>query len=285
MPLKTVTFTSFKAKIRMKFRSLLKLLFFLTMALNSQISANPDSLAQRGYLKILCEREDVEILLDGKTIGKTPLPVLEVEAGKHNIAALNPARFLWGQFDWQEEIHISPAETLVVQPKFAEVIAFRSHPDGAKVYLNDQFIGETPIYIIKKLTPGTTFILRKKYYFPETVTFDGKYPAFFNIQLSRNVAEFRKYQQLLRSQKTRQTRYRKATFALWTISLLSGMSSIYFKQEANQNYRDYLKTSSLKKMNQYFDDTIKYDNLSNVALGIFQGSLLFSFFTLYKSYR
>ncbi|NOZ62457.1 MAG: hypothetical protein GXO74_12340 [Calditrichaeota bacterium] len=269
----------------MKFSAILTIFFISATLILNAANGQTKRSVRTGFVRIQTERDSVEILLDDKKVGTTPLPPFLATVGKHSVTALNPQRYLWGQFDWRREIYVAPAETLTVRPKFVEIIVFRSQPDGAQVYANDKLIGETPIYFIKKVAAGTEFTIRKTNYYPETVTFNGKYPAFFNIQLSRNEKEFQRQQLMLHLQKRRQSHYRKATYGLWALSAFSGLSSIYFKQQANKNYHNYLGSSSLNKMNRYFDNSLKYDNDSNIALGVFQGCFLLSFYMLYQSYH
>ena len=239
--------------------------------------------AQTGYLGLSAKQNGVEILLDGKRVGRTPLPILQLNQGKYSLWAKNPSRMLWGQFDFHREITIHAAETLYVEIAFPRVIIFRSNPDGAEVYLKNRYIGKTPLYYFDDVEPGTDFILKKNYYYAKTIRFDGKYPAIFNVHLVINEDAYRAYKRILQQQQKRQAFYKKTTFGLWTVAFLSGVSSIYFKQQANNNYQNYLHSASLTKMNRYYDNTLKFDNYSNFGLVTFQISLLASFYTFYKS--
>lgn len=261
--------------------------FISVLFLLQKTNAQPGMQTQTGnaFLQIQCEQTGVEIVIDRKSRGKTPLPILSITPGNHSITALNPRRFLWGQFDWHKEISLAPAETLQIKIEFPEVITIRSYPDEAEVFLNDEFIGETPLYFTKRLTPGTKFTLRKKNYFPETITFDGRYPAFYNIRLTRNEQEYQRQLFMQNLERKKHARYRRASYGLWAASLFSGLTSIYFKQEANKNYKNYQNSASLIKMNQYFDNSLKYDNISNISLGIFQSTFWLSLYMLYKSYH
>lgn len=237
----------------------------------------------KGFIKIISEKAGVEVFLDSIKIGTTPLSVISVNSGKHILFAPNPNRFLWGQVDFTRQIDIHPKDTMTVQLKFPTVLVFRSIPDGAEIYLKDKLIGNTPLYFFENVEPGTEFIIKKKYYYPETVTYNENSSAFFDVRLNLNEDEYRNFQFSLLRLKKKKNFYKNTTYSLWTVSLISGLGSIYFKQIANQNYHDYLHSASLNKMEKYYNNSLKFDNLSNIGIGIFQATLFLSFYTFYKS--
>ena len=61
-------------------------------------------------------------------------------------------------------------------------------------------------------------------------------------------------------------RYLKPGLA--TLALLSNWGSFYFKRVADDHYKKYHATSSLPKMNYYYNKTLQFDHISNVFLAV-----------------
>ena len=105
---------------------------------------------------------------------------------------------------------------------------------------------------------------------------------FINIQLNKKNNLYNLHKIKFNKLKSR---YRKLSYSLFGLSLISGFSSIYFKNQADQNYNKYLTNGSLNNMNNYFQKSKKYDRYTNTALGVLQGCFLLSFYFLMKSFE
>ena len=256
---------------------LILLIFFEYLFTYAQEKSSP------GYLKIVCDVNNVQVLINGKTIGTTPLEIISLPPGKYLVTALNPHRMIWGNADWQQEITIIPSDTVHIQPHFLCLINIRTKPHGADLYLNDEYLGKTPLWIKKPASPGNKLCLKKEGYKDFWIDFDKYQQNHFNIKLEKDEEIYNLQKYLEIQHQKYKSRYRKVTYGLWAVSVISGLTSIYFKQQANENYEKYLTTGSLSKMNQYYDNSVRYDNYTNICLGIFQGSFLLSFYFFMKS--
>jgi len=235
-----------------------------------------------GYLQIESDSGGIEILIDGKLIGMTPLPPIALQPGIHQIAALNPQRFLWGNLDWQQTIQIISGDTVFLRPVFKILFSVQSEPFGAEVYLNGEFQGTTPLTLAFESTAPNSLIIKKEGYNDHVIDLNRFQANQLHVQLIKNDQFFDVKGEKLQQQKI-QRRYRKLTYGLWGLSVLTGLATVYFKDQADEKYQQYLVAGSLQDMNKLFNNTKRFDQYSNISLGAVQGCFVLSFYFLIKS--
>lgn len=64
-------------------------------------------------------------------------------------------------------------------------------------------------------------------------------------------------------------------------TIVFNWSSFYLKRRADDYYRDYRRTSSIRRMNNFYKKTALYDKLSAAALGVAAASLSAFFYILW----
>lgn len=234
------------------------------------------------YLKVETDSTGIVILCDGKILGPTPLPVVNLVAGEHQIVALNPKRFLWGNPDWSRQLTFPPAETLVVAPRFQKQVFIQTEPFGADVYINDEWHGTTPLIMLLDGINRQQLMFKKDGYETQLLQFDPVQSNYVKLQLIRKNAYFEKIN-AKSSQRTAQLRHRRLTYGLWGLSIVTGLATVYFKDQADEKYRRYLQAGSFKEMSSYFNDARRFDRYSNISLGAVQGCFVLSFYFLIKS--
>lgn len=235
-----------------------------------------------GYATIETDSIGIEILVNGKLIGATPLPPIALQPGTHEIAALHPQRFLWGNLDWVQTIHITSGDTAVLKPTFRILLSIQSEPFGAEVLLNNELQGTTPLTIVIDPKDSYSLILKKEGYNDYFSAGNQFYSSHLNVQLSKNDQFFDTNQEKQQRQQ-HQRRYRKITYSLWGLSILTGLATVYFKDQADEKYQQYLVSGSLQEMNKLFNEANRYDRYSNISLGAVQGCFVLSFYFLIKS--
>ncbi|MDZ7337232.1 MAG: hypothetical protein ONB30_01690 [candidate division KSB1 bacterium] len=57
-------------------------------------------------------------------------------------------------------------------------------------------------------------------------------------------------------------------------AVTSGAASMYFKNTADERYESYLRASSPKEMNRYYDEACRFDRYAAIAYGGFQVSFV-----------
>ncbi|MCU0644967.1 MAG: PEGA domain-containing protein [bacterium] len=237
-----------------------------------------------GYVKIETDSAGIEILIDGKLIGMTPLPFIALQPGIHQIAALHPQRFLWGNLDWLQTVQIAAGDSIILKPSFKILFSLQSKPFGAEIYINGEFQGTTPLTIAIESKDSSSVILKKEGYNDQFLNLNQFQTNHLQIPLVRNNQLF-DFKQVEENEQKKQSHYRKLTYGMWGLSVLTGLATVYFKDQADEKYRQYLVASSLRDMNKLFNDSRRFDQYSNISLGAVQGCFVLSFYFLIKSVK
>ncbi|WP_297073261.1 PEGA domain-containing protein [Thermococcus sp.] len=99
---------------------------------------------RQAELNVSSTPEGAEIYLDGLPLGKTPLS-RHVQPGNYTLTIV-----LKGYFNWTKNVTLGPGENLTInaalRPK-PGVISVVSHPEGAKVYVDGNYTGKTPLNV------------------------------------------------------------------------------------------------------------------------------------------
>jgi len=104
-----------------------------------------------GTLEVHSEPSHALVYVDNAYVGQTPL-VASVEAGRHRIVVKKP-----GYQPYEVSVRLNPGERVQVYARlYPEVergrLSVRSDPEGARVYLNGNYQGKTPLVL--DLRPG-----------------------------------------------------------------------------------------------------------------------------------
>ena len=236
-----------------------------------------------GYLKIDSDSSRIEIRLDDRSLGYTPLPVISLSSGDHVVAALNPNPFIWGNLDWQDSIKITSNDTVIVRPEFKTIFYIQTNPFDAEVFLNNKLTGNTPLTISINPKHKEQLLFKKTGFKDYLVNLNQVKNNYLNINLIQNQVQLNldefEHQQLSRSK----NHYRLATYSLWGLSILTGLTTVYLKDQADNRYQQYLVAGSLTDMNKYYNDAKRFDRYTYISLGALQGCFLLSFYFLMKS--
>ncbi len=262
-------------------RNFISSLLFYSLLIISPALCQTGELA--GYLKIDSDSSKIEIRLDDKTLGYTPLPIISLPPGDHQVAALNPNPFIWGNLDWQESIKIIPGDTLIIRPDFKTLFYIQTNPFDAEVFLNSKLLGNTPLTVSINSKKNEQLLLKKDGFRDYLVNLNQVKNNYLNINLIQNHTQLKlneiEHYQLSRSK----NHYRAATYSLWALSILTGLSTVYLKDQADNKYQEYLVAGSLSEMNKYYNDAKRFDRYTYISLGALQGCFLLSFYFLMKS--
>jgi len=104
-----------------------------------------------GYLSVSSTPSGADVYLDGIYQGTTPLIISDVSVGYHNVKITK-----FGYQDYQTEVYVRDGETTYVTATLKSEIStlqIVSEPFGASVYIDDIYVGKTPITV--KVSPGS----------------------------------------------------------------------------------------------------------------------------------
>ncbi len=227
-------------------------------------------------LSIFSVPSGVQIRLNSVLIGNTPLTKLSVKPGKYSIEAVARDAGIWNMRNVQQEVFIEGGGDTSITIQFPRLIKINSIPFHAKLLQDNHLVGLTPVVVDLKTYRGKDFTLEKTGY--ETTRFtltDQSPPPFVMQPLDQTALKLERHSfthDLFHS------RFR-TKFLFVTGTVVTHWMSFYFKNLADDNYDKYLTTANPALMNKYWDNTQKYDQLSEFTLGIsyaFLGGLIYT---------
>lgn len=237
-----------------------------------------------GYLKIISDSSGIELRLNNKLLGYTPLPIISLRPGNYQLCALHPNPYLWGNLDWQDSIQIIANDTLIVQPKIKTFLFIRTDPFGAEIFLNNERQGETPLAILLNSDNNPQqMLIKKEGYKDYPVNLGEMSNNYLTVNLSPNNRLTNLDAIHLQEQIHLKRRYRKLSYGFWGLSIITGLTTVYLKDQADNKYQQYLVAGSLSEMNNYYNESKRFDRYSYVSLGLLQGCFVLSFYFLMKS--
>lgn len=143
--------------------------------------------AEEGALTVITDPEGVEVWLDDKYVGDSPIESRKLRAGRYTLKLVDPVQ----QVSATEEILIQASETTVVEKSLKSkfgTLKVESEPEGAEVFISSS-LGKTPVEN-NFMNPGKYRIEikhPKKMYIPivEEVTI----PAGKKVELANTLAK------------------------------------------------------------------------------------------------
>lgn len=102
-----------------------------------------------GYVKITSLPNQAEVYLDEEYKGKTPLTLKDVRGGKSYMIRVSVSDYR----DWESRVIVDPGQTVNLSAKLERMVTgallIASMPKNAKVYVDGEFVGRTPLVGIK----------------------------------------------------------------------------------------------------------------------------------------
>ncbi len=267
-----------------KFSITLILLCFYNSVVLAELPSG-SGINEVGYVKIDVKHEGLEVQLDDKTIGYTPINLLTIPVGIHTISVAHFDKNNWLGKSWIRNVTVTKGDTILLRVNFKKSLSVNSSPYGAKVFIENQFMGETPFFFEIDEGEKQTITLKKQSYQDTTFTINATDVEKIHVQL-REVTKTTKMIFDDKFEVGKRKAY-KSRF-LWTLgaSALSGALTLYFRTSADDKYNRYRKTGNPESFNKLYDDAKILDKYAAVSYGTFQVSFVFSFyfFFAYKNH-
>ncbi|MFQ5707158.1 MAG: PEGA domain-containing protein [bacterium] len=236
---------------------------------------------EQGFLLLRVQHPGLDVRIDGKLIGFTPLPVLTLAPGSHAVVVNNPYQVNWFDQPWSQEVTIAASDTLIIYVLFKKSYSINSIPFGAAVDLNRKRVGTTPIFLSFEENQIKNVSLTKPGYLDTTFVIGRNDQRFYEIKLIPNTKRL----DVVSSFPSRHPKKSRSKLTLYSaigISLVSGGLALYFRERGNSNYNRYLRTGNPRQMNKFLSSSKRFDRLSAASFGVFQVGIIFSFYTLLK---
>jgi hypothetical protein len=221
-------------------------------------------------LSIFSQPKGCWVRIDSVLVGKTPLLELELLPGRHIVLVYPPQNGIWNIENQQYSIEVKPGQSKTLQAVFQPQVYINTSPYGAAIYSDTAFIGKTPIYLPFEKVRGKSFTIQKDGYKPQSFIIDTPLPRFFQLEKDKSfIAEKHKPDFLGVIPK----QHLKSKFTLLALSVVSHWTAFYLKNIADDNFRNYQRATDQQNIKRYWDQTQKYDRLSDISLGISYASL------------
>ena len=260
--------------------ALISLMWFSSASGQAQVLQGADEF---GYLTIGQVETGFIVKVDGVVVGKTPIIDLRLLRGEHSLEIIYGQTAAWQRSTSNQIIYITTGDTLRLDIPRLKTYFIQSTPFGAAVYLDDQKIGETPLYVELPTAGGCMLRFEKKGYLTTHIKCDSGTDASIQVNLREN-KEFE-----LLDQRDRVTfdlgraSNRKKSIILVGVGIATGVAAVMLKRRADSYYDQYLRAPTPSRQNALFDKTANYDTYSSVAFGVFQVSFGAGFYYFLKS--
>ncbi len=275
--------TAFSKRFSFVVRALVPVLVVTTFgqlmayAAEGRSVVRPEGFEQHGFLSLKTAHIGLEVKVDDKLAGHTPLNLLRLPAGSHRLQVSHPDRTSWLENDWLSEFEIAGGDTLEVDVRFERSFSINSMPYGAGVLLDGEPAGETPLFFKLPERETRQVTLRIAGYRDSSFVVGDDATRFFNIDLLRSAD-----QDLARKMDTfrveRKSKNNKRFLAVLGLTAAAGSLALLFRNKADNSYDRYLNTGEPARFSKEYDDAKKFDKLAAASFATFQVSFVVSFY-------
>lgn len=223
-------------------------------------------LAQNATISINSSPSQSWVRIDSVLVGRTPLTDIQVEAGAHLIHIAPPKGGVWNYEDKHIEIVMAESQDTTLSIQFDRPVFVNSIPYGAHLKADHEHIGITPLYLSFESNSGASFQIIKEGFEPYHFVLSEPEPILAKLKRKEGYTEHEK--QKPRFFGLMPKKHVKSKFTLLALTVAAHWTSFYFKNMADQKFDDYLRTADPQLMKKHWDDTKKYDRLSEISLGV-----------------
>ncbi len=225
---------------------------------------------EKGTLTVASEPEQCWVRIDSVLVGKTPLRNLELPVGEHIVIVYPPQNGLWNIEEKTYNISISNDSPTDLNAVFRNPVFINTMPYGATLFSDTTNFGNTPLYLSFEENRGKSFRLIKNGYKPYEFRLTS--PASILAELEQD-ANYRKETPKPQLLGLIRRSHLKSKFTLLAASVASSWASFILKNKANKNFDKYEASSDPVQIDKFWNNTKKYDRLSDITLGISYASL------------
>ncbi len=217
------------------------------------------------HLSVYSVPSNVQIRLDSVIIGSTPLENLKLGPGPHRLEALSPFSGIWNMTNLMQTFTLYSNQDTTIHVRFQKEVSINSIPYNARLILKNRMLGRTPLTIPFDENQGKTFRLEKPGYRSQEFRLQKQQPYLFELEpLDLNIT---KEEDTSFGYALFHTRL-KSKFIFLTSTVVTHWLAFYLKNVADDNYSKYRQTTNPKLIDQYWNNTKKYDRLSDISLGV-----------------
>ena len=239
----------------------------LCSSLFSQIAPRSDSL---GTVTLLTDPPGADLYIDSTYVGKSPLQHVSIQRGSHRIKAFYPSVFSWNASVREETLEVPDTGNFEKRMVLEKTLAIQTNPPDGTVLYKGKSLGATPLYVRGTSPLDGNMIIQKSGYDSLTIPSDEIKKGFLRLQLrpasgpgAALPAGDLRGPDLVATD-------RWPTYVSGLTMILSGVTSAYFKDQANKEFDRYL----LSKNPASLSTTNKLDREAAISLVISQISFV-----------
>ncbi len=237
-----------------------KLLIYILFIFLASISFAMDD---TGYLSVTAG-DSMDITIDTTFIGTGSVSYIALPIGSHTLHVYNPYNRSWSNRGRTREIEIKFNEHTNIDLRNDEDIRIISVPYASKVYMGDEFIGQTPLVFARKTIGDQSIRLENRGFEDKSFTLiQGQSVYKVSLQSAGNQGKSR-----LSKMKDSQYKIKWYREGLIVTSLAASWASFYYKREADKYYAQYQRSSDSREMIAMYSKTKKYDQWSEIAIAV-----------------
>lgn len=216
-----------------------------------------------GYLSVDVD-ENYVIYIDTLILSNHSFSNLAVEPGEYQIRAFIPGNLNWQHTPFEKLIQVRAKEQIAINFKYNNFYKIYSNPINSKVYLNDIFLGNTPLILNKDLYDDIELSLHKSGFKKETLLLSNAQNEYFiNFTDTDQRQERTVFKTGIENKSLRWVEE-----GLILTSLITSWTSFFFKREADKSYIKYQNTASPQQMDKYFNRAENFDRYAEIAIGV-----------------
>ncbi len=248
--------------------------FYWMYPLFAQVNSPTDSMGCQ--IDVLSAFTDLDIWLDGLKVGQTPLLSFQLAKGNHLLRVAHPDPSDWLQRDWEKHFFLNEGEAKQFTVTYPRTYWLGSDPSGASVFIEDRWMGLTPLVVPIHPDSSHYLSLRKSGYADYRFDKNQILPSFVHVQLKKYFTgeDFQEKSPRLR---------KKWIVMSGIVAVISGGIGYYFKAKADRAFENYLRSSHPESMNSHYNDALNFDRYTGVFYGLAEVSLGFSLYLFIKS--
>lgn len=215
-------------------------------------------------ISIASEPAGCWVQIDSVTVGKTPLNNFAVTPGEHFVSIFPPNTGVWNLKERRTNIIVNEGENRWIRVDFDTPVKINSLPYGAMVYQDTSAIGTTPLQLAFERNKGKTFQIRKSGYHPFIFTLSARQAILAELEEDNDYVEANEKPQFLGIFPRERV---KSKFTLLALTVAAQWGAFYLKNAADNNFEKYRETADPALQKKYWDNTQKFDRLSEITLG------------------
>jgi len=210
-------------------------------------------------LNITADVDSAVVVVDGVVAGNVPLRLDGLAAGLYQIRILHPDLESWVSPVILDSVRLVDGEIRNLDYRFMRNTFIMTDPSGAEVIVGNRVVGVTPV-VIESRDEDSLMQVRMHGFTAASVNPRLAERGVVMIRMERAAGDPGEMPHTVPELEERST---LPLILSGASSILAGGFSVYFKDQADQLYREYLLTGDPAKL----AETRKLDSVAGIALG------------------